>query len=220
MLSHVENCYQPSYSPWKPQIQSKVAVFVGDPNGVGHATAVILAAHGAPVFLAARTNTILKQAFADINRAGGECDGMVVDWSRAEEYRRFFMLAEAWLGGIDAIVTPCVENAPAGQNLCMQVAIQRMQGAGRVHIININVPGEDGLQNRSEQHAASALRRQARELGIRVTLIEPRASSRSEPGADQDSPVAQIIARCVLESLAQPYGADGNLLPGPVKPTH
>jgi NAD(P)-dependent dehydrogenase (short-subunit alcohol dehydrogenase family) len=205
MLSRVENRYQTSSTPWKPQINSKTVVFAGDANGVGHAAAVMLASHGAPVFLATSSVAALKQAFIAINRAGGECDGMVVDCSRVEECRRFFLLAEAWLGEIDAVITPAT-----GQYLCMQEAIRRMQVVGRGHLINIELPGESSPPNRSQQRMVSVLRRQAREAGIRVTLIEPESGD--------DLPGTQAVARCVLESMAQPFGTEVVLVPGRVKP--
>lgn len=217
MLSHIENRYQPSYAPWKPNIQSKTIVFVGDPGGLGRATAVMLAAHGAPVFLAANSSAELKQAFSEINRAGGECDGMVIDWDQTDAWRRFFMLAEAWLGGIDAVVPPPAAVAAAGQNLCMQEAIQRMQVAGCGHILHIDLPGEGEIQNYPVQRMASALRRQAREMGLRVTLIEPETGWDIGATAN-DLPSAEDIARCVLESMAQPFGAEVVLVPGRRKP--
>jgi len=202
MLSHVENRNKSLYASWKPVIKDRTVVFVGDAAEIGHATAALLAARGAPVFLAARSAAVLKQAFVDINKAGGECDGMVVDWSRPEEIRRFFMLAEAWLGGIDAVITPPAEGAAGGRasvdrDLCLEEAIRRMQPVGRGHIVNIDLARENGTGSYSDQRITSALRRQARELNIRITLIEPPASP--------DLPVEQYVARCVLDSLSQPY---------------
>ena len=202
MLSHVENRTKSLYALWKPVIKDRTVVFVGDAAEIEHATVALLAARGAPVFLAARSAAVLKQAFVDINKVGGECDGMVVDWSRPEEIRRFFMLAEAWLGGIDAVILPIAEGADGDRasverGHCWQEAIRRMQPAGRGHIINIHLPRENGTGNDSDQRITSALRRQARELNIRVTLVEPPASP--------DLPVEQYIAHCVLDSLSQPY---------------
>jgi NAD(P)-dependent dehydrogenase (short-subunit alcohol dehydrogenase family) len=150
---------------------------------------------------------------------------MVVDCSRAENCRRFFMLAEAWLGGIDAVVISPAGLGEAREYLCMQEAIQRMQAAGRGHLITIELPGEGGSasrssasrgsasrssQSRSGQRMVSALRRQAREAGIRVTQVEPEAGWQNEPGA---APGAGDIARCVLESLVQPFGTEVVLVP-------
>jgi NAD(P)-dependent dehydrogenase (short-subunit alcohol dehydrogenase family) len=220
MLSHVENRYQPRFYPSKPHIQSRTVVFLGDTAGIGHTTAVMLAAHGAPVFLAARSATALKQVFLDVNKAGGECDGMVVDWDEGDECRRFFMLAEAWLGGIDAVINPLAVDAPAGQNHCTHEAIQRMQAAGHGHIVNIGLPRNGRSENRSDLWVASALRRQARELGIQVTLVGPGASLQRGPSTAWDLPGAQDIARYVLESLAQPLGAGSVLRPDQSQPAH
>ncbi len=208
MFAQIENHDQSHFFSWKPNIQNKTVVFVGDVNKVGHTTAVMLAAHGAPVFLAACSRVALKQAFADINRAGGECDGMVVDWNRPEECRRFFMLAEAWLGGIDAAITPVVEGSLAGQILCMQEAVLRMQAVGRGRIIHINLPCWDGWKNRLEQRQICALRQQAHELGILITQIEAGPAHINNP---------QDFASCVLECLAQPYSAEGIQLIGGMK---
>jgi NAD(P)-dependent dehydrogenase (short-subunit alcohol dehydrogenase family) len=232
--------YQVTYNHNGQNLRGKAVVIIGDAAGVGLETAVLLAEQGAPVFLAARTIAELKHALAAINQSGGEGDGMVVDVSREDECRRFFILAEGWLGRIDAVINPLFgaewvdaqspemnvrnlksahsksvtgEMAIARQNLCTQEAIQRMQPRGFGHIININLAGYQRSGNSPEQRAAVELRRQASEHGIRVTLIEPGGGARAGQIAS-DVLHAKDIARCVIDSLSQPFGVDMVVLPG------
>jgi NAD(P)-dependent dehydrogenase (short-subunit alcohol dehydrogenase family) len=245
MLSNVEKGFQVANDQNGQNLRGKAVVIIGDADGVGLATAVMLAERGAPVFLAARSAVELKRALAAINQAGGEGDGMVVDVSRADDCRRFFMLAEGWLGRVDAVVNPTlvdewvaaptpevgskdlksanVKSAGSGlasglaissQNLCMEEAIRRMQTRGYGHIVNINLASASESNGMPELRAAANLRRQASEQGIRVTTIEPGGGTRRGPAPTQDVLSAEDIARCVLDSLSQPFRVDRIVLPG------
>jgi NADP-dependent 3-hydroxy acid dehydrogenase YdfG len=115
------------------------------------------------------------------------------------------------------------EMALASQNLCTREAIQRMQARGQGHVININLTGYPRSGNFPEQREAANLRRRASEHGIRVTVIESGGDGWRESGSTRfaasagAAPVvlsAQDIARCVIDSLAQPFGVDMVVLPG------
>jgi NAD(P)-dependent dehydrogenase (short-subunit alcohol dehydrogenase family) len=60
-------------------LRGKVALVTGASSGLGRAFAVALAAAGAKVFLAARREEKLRDAVAEITRAGGEAAYHVVD---------------------------------------------------------------------------------------------------------------------------------------------
>jgi hypothetical protein len=60
----------------------------------------------------------------------------------------------------------------------------------------------------------SALRRQAGELGIRMTTIESGAGAGRESGSGEASPQPEDIARCVYDSIIQPFPVDLVLVSG------
>lgn len=217
MLSNVETGYHLRYEPEFQNIRGKAVVIVGDSAGIGRAVAGLLAGYGARVFFAARTPAELSSALAAVEQEGGEWDGIVVNLSQEVEIQRLFDLASRRMGKIDVLVIPPALNEEGLHLMCMQEAIHRMQSGAR--IINIEVPG---IFPRAEWTAArsmtAALRREANDLGVRVTLIEPgtadyrNLSSASSPISDVLD--AKDVAQCVYEILLQPFGSDVIFIPG------
>lgn len=232
MLSNVETGYQSQSGFGAPGIRGKRVAVVGDAAGLSRAVAAVLAENGAPVFLAAHCSQELNQALAAVAQAGGEADGMVVDFCQPEEVQRFFDLAEYWLGGLDAVVnyvgmSACPEpgiDAQACQNEAMRKAICRMSqlAVGQWvpgQIINVGplsainpAPGRNSCG--ATQNTTVMLRRQAADLGIRVTLIQPDANVGRDAHAETLQLSAEDIARSIFDSLAQPFGVDVIFLKG------
>jgi 3-oxoacyl-[acyl-carrier protein] reductase len=241
MLWNVETGIKAQYEPGIMGIRGKTVVIVGNTAGLSQATAALLAQYGAPVFLAADSHTELSRMRNMIARVGGEADGMVVDLCRPEEVQRFFDQAGSWLGHIDAVVSfLTMESQPnasvfraenqrlACQNMVMQEAIHKISNKSAGQIIYVGparhaMTDQVGRAGRAtnaartpdvERNTAAALRRQAMEMGIRVTLIQPRAGSMDEPGSADSVLRAEDVAGYVLESLSQPFGVDVIYLPG------
>lgn len=201
MLSNVENRSLAQFGPGAEDIRGKTVVVVGDAVGFGREISMQLAAHGACVFLGARDTAELGAALAAIRQAGGEARGMVLDPRHPGSLGQLFALAER-SGPVRGVVS-CLAWDPDWsdcQNACTQEAIARLQGKSRAQIIQV---GPAKYAEDAARGLASALRRQASEQGIRVTLIEP-----GEGLLD-----AQDAARCVLDSLIQPFGMDVIFLP-------
>jgi 3-oxoacyl-[acyl-carrier protein] reductase len=85
-------------------LQGKVAIVTGSVQGIGRATAELLAANGAAVILNNHENPAqLEEVVADIRARGGEAKGVVADVTRRDEAQK---LVEAALtfGRIDILV--------------------------------------------------------------------------------------------------------------------
>jgi NAD(P)-dependent dehydrogenase (short-subunit alcohol dehydrogenase family) len=200
----------------------KSIVIVGDTAGVGRATAALLVEKGAKVFIAVRSPAELSAAFAEIAKTGGEWDGLVVDFHSPKAIRRFFDQAEQRLGKIDGLVNALASDllpvtGTAGmpdenqtpQSQCVQEALQRMHNRRGSSVINIRVDGQASLPVH--------LRRTAREHGIRMTAIEPGTAAVYGPGNTREAARPEDVARCVYESLIQPFGVDVIFLRGKVQ---
>ncbi len=99
----------------------------------------------------------------------------------------------------------------------MQEAIHRMQSGAR--IITIEMPGlfpkvQLSPSSMSSRSFSGALRREASELGIHVTLIEPGMSDYRDQKMGSDVLDANDVAQYVYESLLQPFGSDVIFIPG------
>ncbi len=206
MLSNVETGYHMQYRPTENSIQGKAVVILGDFSDISRATAGMLAEKGALVFIAAHSSADLTTTLAAAAQAGGKCDGLAIDLFRPEEIQRFFDQAERWLGHIDAVVNCLAADLEGCQNLWNQEAIRRMGSHGQ--IINVNLAGRKS-SSPATRTLAAALRRQASELGIRVTLVEP--------GSEEVRLAGEDVASCVVDSLAQPYGMDVIFLQGQIQ---
>lgn len=201
MLSNVENRSLAQFGPGAEDIRGKTVVVIGDAGGFGLEAAMQLAAHGACVFLGAHNTAQLGAALAAIGQAGGQAKGMVVDPHHPESLRRLFALADR-SGPVRGVVS-CLASDPDWsecQNACTQEAITHLQGRARAQIVQV---GPIKYAEDMARGLASALRRQASELGIRTTLIEPGEGSLD----------ARDAARCVLDSLIQPFSMDVIFLP-------
>lgn len=227
MLSEMKSGNMKDHREKTYDIRGKAVLVLGGAAGAGLITISMLAEQGAPVFFAARDADELKRGQAVIAQACGEGEGLVADLSKPEEIYRLFDQAQYWLGRVDAVVSfltmdgsTGTGNHPAGdQNLWMQEAILRMSSGSQGQIINVGSTrvksqGQNTTRNGFIHNQTAMLRRQATEAGLRVTLIEPGSSSRTESLLEAEVLEDEDIARCVLNSLSQPYGMDVIFLKG------
>lgn len=218
MLSNTETNERYPYHLEMQNIRGKSIVIVGDASSAGRATAMMLAELGAKVFVSAQNADELNALLSDLTLAGGRAEGIVVALCRPESVRRFFEEAERRLGRIDVVVNfmAAGDDLPvdpeACQNLSMEQAIMHMQVYGKGHIINLSGRSTERASlipvtgKVSARGVAAALRHQANELGLRVTLIESGFADEELSAGD--------IARCVYSSLIEPSGGDVIFLNG------
>ncbi len=84
------------------RLEGKSAVITGAASGIGHATSLLFAEHGAKLIVVDRSPDV--QATADaINKAGGRAVARVADVSKEAEVEAFIQAAVSEFGGLDIV---------------------------------------------------------------------------------------------------------------------
>lgn len=209
-------------------LAGKVAIVAGASRGIGKATALVLAAEGARVAIAARDEVALRAAAAEI---GGETLEAPCDLTLAEDAERLVALTAERFGRIDALVTS-IHASPRGfedaalresfDTLLLPAArlarlvVPHMQAAGGGSIVHLSSiygkesggqPGYNAMKAALISHAKSMALAHARD-GIRVNTVAP--GSVSAPGGtwwrrQQEDP--EGMARFVQQNI--PMGRFG-----------
>ena len=86
-------------------IKGKVVLITGASSGIGEATAVLLAEHGAKVILGARRAELLEALAGRITEAGGEAVWTVSDVKKREDLINMVELACERFGRLDVLVS-------------------------------------------------------------------------------------------------------------------
>ena len=142
----------PDASGW---LQGRVAIVTGAGRGIGRATAEAIAAAGAHVVLAARTQTQLEEVSQAIRRRGGAATVATTDVSQGDAVDRLFAVAEG-VGPPTALVCAAAvlhrvpfDETPTqtweetirinltGTFLCCRAAFAPMRRAGGGRILNL-----------------------------------------------------------------------------------
>ncbi|HVP05975.1 MAG TPA: SDR family oxidoreductase [Dehalococcoidia bacterium] len=209
-------------------LAGKVAIVAGASRGIGKATALVLAAEGARVAIAARDEVALRAAAAEI---GGETLEAPCDLTLAEDAERLVALTAERFGRVDALVTS-IHASPRGfedaalresfDTLLLPAArlarlvVPHMQAAGGGSIVHLSSiygkesggqPGYNAMKAALISHAKSMALAHARD-GIRVNTVAP--GSVSAPGGtwwrrQQEDP--EGMARFVQQNI--PMGRFG-----------
>ncbi|WP_426451340.1 SDR family oxidoreductase [Paenibacillus sp. S-38] len=116
------------------RVQGRVAVVTGGASGIGRASALRLAEHGAKVCLLDRSVEEANEVREAIERAGGEALVVECDVSRPEHIREGIEQAAARWGGLDIVF------ANAGVNGTV-APIETMEVGGWDETIAINLRG-------------------------------------------------------------------------------
>ncbi|USU10191.1 SDR family oxidoreductase [Sphingomonadaceae bacterium OTU29MARTA1] len=179
----------------------------GGTTGIGRATAVLLAASGAKVFVCGRTPEHLDDALRRI-RDVGEGDGLAIDLAEPDGVDRVFAAAARSLGGIDIVVinaavpaqgltdmdadairyaiatdfTAYVLSAKAASDALGEGGDIVLIGSMSAHVLG---PGSTVYAGMKAGIAgfAEALRKELGPKGIKVALVEP-----GKTGADFQYP--------------------------------
>lgn len=180
-------------------LAGKSIIVSGGTTGIGRATAILLASYGVKLLIFGRHEPELREAMAEVEKAGGEVHGLVADQSKEEDVKRVFQHADEKLGRIDVMInnaavaaaklidTPdeewryVIQANIMGYMACSREAAIRMKKNGRGHIVNIGSMSADIREEQSVyvttkaaiQAFSESLRKEVNGLGIKVTLIEP-----------------------------------------------
>lgn len=186
-------------------VRDKVVIVTGASEGIGLAAARLLAADGARLALAARSEENLRTLAAELERSGTDVAAFPTDLRREDQTRRMVEQAFARFGRIDVLINNAgqgmagfLEHAPVEDYLrlvelnlfgpvwAMQAVIPLMRRAGGGLILNVSsmvskmhIPGLGYYA--STKAALNVLSETARyELAgdnIRVITVFPRATA-------------------------------------------
>lgn len=106
-------------------------LLTGASKGIGAATAVVLAEHGARLAIVARHQDGLDLVATRVRAAGSEAHTIVADLSKEEEVRRMVAEGEEKLEGVDIIVN----NAGLG----LSAAVKDIKPADLRYVFEVNV---------------------------------------------------------------------------------
>ena len=87
-----------------PPLGGKVAIVTGGSRGIGHATAALLAEHGAAVVVSGRDADRVQRAAHELEERGGSAHGMVADAAKREDADRLVETAKERFGRVDILV--------------------------------------------------------------------------------------------------------------------
>ncbi|WP_428945083.1 SDR family oxidoreductase [Pantoea sp. FN060301] len=86
------------------ELNNKIVAITGASSGIGEATARLLAAKGAKVFVGARRTERLEKLVAEIQEAGGEAACMALDVTSLPQMEAFIAEATRRFGGLDVMI--------------------------------------------------------------------------------------------------------------------
>jgi NAD(P)-dependent dehydrogenase (short-subunit alcohol dehydrogenase family) len=209
-------------------LTGKLAVISGAASGLGKASAVALAAHGATVVMLDRNEDGLAATAKEIEAAGGRAVGRVHDTSDVEAAHRLFEWIDTEFGRVDFLaniagdglmadpltITPeqirqVLENLVVGRFAHCRQAACRMIRQGGGSIVNIGSIG--GVSSLGRGHIAyamamGAVAQMTRELstewasrGVRVNAILP--AQVMNPGLEQRIAADPAMERKFLSGI-------------------
>ncbi|HEU4496079.1 MAG TPA: SDR family oxidoreductase [Flavobacterium sp.] len=185
-------------------LSGKKVLITGGTKGIGKATALLLAAQGAEIFIFGRNESDLTETLDTVRKKNPEAriNGLAADVSKKEDIAKVFKEADAQLGHLDILINNAalgingVEEAGhddidyvistnlTGYLSCANEAISRMKPLKSGHIVNIGSMSAHTKEKDSSVYVATksgirgfseSLRKEINEYGIKVTLIEPGA---------------------------------------------
>jgi NADP-dependent 3-hydroxy acid dehydrogenase YdfG len=183
-----------------PHLTDRSIIISGGTTGAGRATAELLAANGAKVFLFGRHQEPLDAVLSTIRGNGGTASGTIADAGDYSQLEHVFAQAQAEFGGIDVLINNAalpannIFNTPEEQwaqilnvNLlgymrCAKLAAEAMRARGGGQILNIGSLCVRVLDNGCDIYVAgktgvagftASLRKELAVDNITVTLLNP-----------------------------------------------
>ena len=162
-------------------LKNKVAIVTGATDGIGRATALMLAQEGARVAICSRRAEAVAKTVDELQRAGGDAFGTAADMSKAADIGRFIDASVKHFGRLDILVNNAgtsrrgafleLDDAVWGADLelkvfgairCTRLAVPHMrrQGGGRIiNVTNIGAkqPGAGSMPTSISRAAGLAL---------------------------------------------------------------
>jgi len=183
-------------------LTDKGVLITGGTTGIGRATALLLASHGANIFLFGRHEEQLNDTLNDFERNGldGKVYGMLADTADKNDIKRVFKKADSILGDLDVLINNAglafngimegsyddwqyiIDTNLLGYMACAHEAVLRMKEKGEGHIINMGSLSAESRGKDSSVYVATksgiqgfteSLRKEVNSFGIKVSLIEP-----------------------------------------------
>ena len=182
-------------------LATKTAIVTGAGRGIGRATALALARHGAQVGICARTEAQLRVTADAIVRAGAAVVAVVADVAKAEDVERFAKEVDRLFGAPDFLVNnagvvaraalheteEATWDAVVGSNLkgaylCTRAFLPGMIERGSGRIVNVSsIAGRRGSPMLAAYSAAKwglvgltkSLAREVFDRGVQVNAIAP-----------------------------------------------
>lgn len=179
-------------------------LITGGTTGIGRATALLLAEHGAKILFFGRHEKELNELTEEFSKRAldEKVMGIIADVSRKDDIDFIFQQADGFLGQLNVLVNNAALGYQGimegnydewqyilqvnllGYMACTHEAIKRMKDKNGGHIINIGSMSADVREKGSSVYVATkagiqgfseALRKEVNPLGVKVTLIEPGA---------------------------------------------
>jgi len=204
----------------------------GGTTGIGRATALELATHGAHVLISGTDPQHLKDALESFANAGGKVEGILADLGTKEGVLELFAAVDERLGGLDIAILnagiaekgPLVEmshevcNDIVNVNLsgyisCSIESLKRMKGEGGQIILIGSMSAEECGKNSATYVASKSgirgfsksLRKEVNPLGIRVSLIEPGkvGTDMQEGSPEEQEKAEQELTMLTSEDIAR-----------------
>jgi NADP-dependent 3-hydroxy acid dehydrogenase YdfG len=201
-------------------IENQVAVVTGAGSGIGRAIAIELGRLGAKVALAARSRTDLEQTGL---RIGAQASVIPTDVRKKEEVHRLLDQVSSAIGPIDILVNAAglgifgpvvrfrdedfeelIETNLRSIFLSCRYVLPSMMQRQAGHIINVaSIAGKVGSANRAVYCASKfgvvgfteSLAEEAREYGVRATVICPGSTDTRFAHGNRDAKVRERMLR-------------------------
>lgn len=213
------------------ELNNKIVAITGASSGIGEATARLLAAKGAKVFVGARRTERLEKLVAEIQSAGGEAACMALDVTSLPQMEAFIKEATRLYGGLDVMInnagvmplSPLSARKVAEWDRMIDVNIRGvlhgiaavqplMEQQRRGHIINVSSIGGHAVSPTAAVYCATKFAVRALSDGLRqetdhlrVTVVSPGVvtSELAETITDDSAREAMNAFRSVaIEPLA------------------
>lgn len=181
------------------ELNNKIVAITGASSGIGEATARLLAAKGAKVFVGARRTERLEKLVAEIQSAGGEAACMALDVTSLPQMEAFIKEATRLYGGLDVMInnagvmplSPLSARKVAEWDRMIDVNIRGvlhgiaavqplMEQQRRGHIINVSSIGGHAVSPIAAVYCATKFAVRALSDGLRqetdclrVTVVSP-----------------------------------------------